>query len=395
MKTENDTLRQSINEDNKIFIQESMAFNVNKEEIVRLLDEQKHSLESIYEKQIRTIESSIDRFVQTMRELTDIQRELSSPALDQLQPILIQTIENEVKKTISKSTEKFELTILSINELKHSLEQIIEKHSTTTVTTTARDDVDLLNRLFSEQKKFLIDTIERQETLWSERIKRIVHEALIEQKPTSVIDTPIVIPDQVIDHPLKVRQASSNQTDQHLFKVSIKSPEPVRLFAKLFIDGNEYPRKSHTLCQRDPIHSDQVTCYIAPPAVDGPHEVIIYAKTDTETTYRATISIRLPGANIAQSIFFPYIFPSFETYQCILIQPLQSFLKYNDHVLIHMVIPKAHRVKIRNGNDDIILNPNEYINGIVQKKVQVKGDVYVYGQWDNETDLPVCFYYVI
>ena len=60
-----------------------------------------------------------------------------------------------------------------------------------------------------------------------------------------------------------------------------------------------------------------------------------------------------------------------------------------------MVLPGAHMVKIRNGNDDIVLDRNEYINGVVKKEVQARGDVYVYGRWGNETDSAVCLFYVI
>ena len=180
-----------------------------------------------------------------------------------------------------------------------------------------------------------------------------------------------------------------------MFKVSIKTPESVRFYAQLFIGDIEYPSKSHTLCQRDPSQADEVICYVAPPAVDAPYNVIIYAKTETETTYRAALSIQIAGTNITQSIFFPYTFPSFEMYQCILIQPLQSFLRHNEHALIHMVIPNARTVKIQNGNDLVVLNRNDSINGVLKKQVQILGDVYVYGQWNNDTDAPICFFYVI
>ncbi|CAF3445809.1 unnamed protein product [Rotaria sp. Silwood1] len=400
LEAKNTTLIESIRTEEQILIQESTKSMVNKEEIVRLFEEQKRSLESIYDKQVTTIDSSVDRFIQNMTQVTNTQHE-SSTSLNQFQLTLTQTIQKEVQQTISESIEKFESMTREITQLKHSLEKTIEKRSTI----TQRDDTELLDRLFVEQKKFLMNTIEQLEKLWSERLKLILHEALVEQKSSSFapptdnasLNTNMskTQQDQTIDHSFNINQTSSYSPDQHLFKVSIKSPEPVCLYAKLFIGGNEYPRKSHTLCQQDPLHSDEVTCYVAPPAVDGPYNVIIYAKTKMETKYRAAISIRIPGANITQSVLFPYTFPSFEMHRCTLIQPLQSFLRHNEHVLIQMVIPYAHSVKIHNGNDVVILDDDDYIDGKLKKQIQVHGDVYVYGQWNNEADSPICFFYVI
>ncbi|CAF2460698.1 unnamed protein product [Rotaria sp. Silwood2] len=404
LEAKNTTLIQSIKTEEQVLIQESAKSMISKEEIVLLFEEQKRSLESIYEKQNRTIDSSDDRFIQNVTEVTNTQQVLST-ALNHFQITLIQTVEKEMQQTISKIVEKFESMTLEITQLKQSLEQTTEKRSSTTI---KRNDSDLLNHLFVEQKKFLIDTIEQQQKLWSERLQLIVRSALFEQKSSSVVtntgntssssSSTVKVKtqqEQTTDHLLHINQTSSNSADQHLFKLSIKSPEPVSVFAKLFIAGIEYPRKSHTLCQQDPSHSDEVTCYIAPPAVDGPYNVIVYAKTRTETAYRAAISMRIPGPNITQSVFFPYTFPSFEMHQCILIQPLQSFLRHNEHVLIQMVIPDAHAVKIYNGNDAVVLDDDDFTNGKLKKQLQVCGDVYVYGQWKNETDSPICFFYVI
>jgi hypothetical protein len=179
-----------------------------------------------------------------------------------------------------------------------------------------------------------------------------------------------------------------------LFKVSIRTPEPAHLFAKLVIDGMECSRRLHTLCQRDVIQNDVYNCYIAPPVKDSPYEVTIYAKTNKETTYRAAICIRLPGSNISQLITFPMIHQSFEEHQCILIEPLKRLLRRNEQVLIHMIVPSALVVKIRNGDDHIELDANEYRSDVVKKKIRVRGDVYVTGCWDKKTDSTICAFNV-
>lgn len=170
----------------------------------------------------------------------------SSTTFDQSLLILIETIDRELQQTIS--------TTLFIDQSKETSQQIYEKHSTS-----------LFNHLFAEQRTFLTDTIEQQDKHWDERIKQIVGQTINELRSSfDTLNTPRIAP-----------SLHTNQPDNHLFKVSIKSTESVRLHAKLFIAAVQYPRKSHTLCQRYPIHDDQVTCYIAPPAVDGPYEAII------------------------------------------------------------------------------------------------------------------------
>ncbi|CAF3472488.1 unnamed protein product [Rotaria socialis] len=426
LKAENELLIQSIKVEEQHLVQESTKSMVTKDELVRLFEEQKQSIESIYERQIRTIDSSVDRISETVTQLVNNKQE-SLPALNQFQLTMIQTIEKEVQRTLSKTIEKFESMTLSITQLKHTIEQRTENKATI----ITRDETDALNRLFVEQKNFLIDTIEQQQTLWSEHLQRILRQIFIEQtwsslvaKSESTVATDIKntaqttinmniqqlesisqnvavesqhsLPNKkAADGSFGINQDSFNSPDRHLLKVSIKTPEPVHVFAKFYIAGIEYPEKSHTLCQPDPMHSDQVTCYVAPPTVDGPYNVIIYAKTNTETEYRAAMSLRLPGPNISQTILFPYTFPSFELQRCTLIQPLQSFLRHNTMAFIHMVIPDAREVKIQNGNNVILLNENEYSQGILRKQIEVRGDVYVYGQWKNKTDSPICFFYVI
>jgi len=186
-----------------------------------------------------------------------------------------------------------------------------------------------------------------------------------------------------------------NPTDQHLVKVSIRSPEPARVFAKLSIDGIECSRRLHTLCQRDVIQNDIVNCYVAPPTKDSPCEITIYAKTNKETAYRAAICIRLPGSNISQSITFPMLHQAFEQHQCILIEPLHRLLRQNEQVLIHMIVPDAYIVKIQNGDDNIELDTNEYKKEVVKKKIRVRGDVYVTGCWDKKTDSTICVFNMI
>lgn len=195
--------------------------------------------------------------------------------------------------------------------------------------------------------------------------------------------------------PSSTRTVSKSQVDQHLFKVSIRSPEPAQLFAKLLVDGMEYSRRLYTLCQRDALQPDIYNCYIAPPTKDGLYELTIYAKTKKETGYRAAMTIRMPGSGKSQPATLPLVHQSFDEHQCILIEPLQRLLRLNEPTLIHMVVPDADTVTIRNGNEMIQLDGAEYKNGVVKKKIRVRGDVHVLASWEKKGETTVCVFNVL
>ena len=103
IKVEHERLFQSIKIEKENSSQETMKSMMNRDEVVRLFEEQKYSLESIYRKQIEAIESLIDQFKQIVN--TDINRELT-PKLDQ-----IRTIDKESQQTMSKTIESITLAI--------------------------------------------------------------------------------------------------------------------------------------------------------------------------------------------------------------------------------------------------------------------------------------------
>jgi hypothetical protein len=176
-----------------------------------------------------------------------------------------------------------------------------------------------------------------------------------------------------------------NQTNENIFKISIKTPGYVDLSISLKIDKIEYPRHLHTLCQRDRNQIDTMNCFLAPPT-DGLYDLIIYAKTNDETTFRDTIYMRLYVSNIVQSFTFPIIYQLFNEYQCILIEPFRRLVRENECVFIHMKIPGANVVKIQNGEDYIVPNKDEYKNGVLKKQVNVQGDIRICAQWDDKAD---------
>lgn len=429
MNIKKKSILRSMKKDKETLLQATTEAN-NKQEIIRLLEEQKNSLENVYEKCINATNSSIDTLKQTLIETLETQYN-TSQSIEQLQLTLIQTIEQEVQKITLKNEEILRSTSAetnAINQLQNTIIQKIEHYSNA----KKNDDDKTLNRLFAEQKQALTNVIEQQQQTFSlDLVKQTVLDALNEQQSASInimnntehhqqstinaIITDISTEQTLMNNnttPNKTSHSlprmkssprshttnqslSKNPKDQHLFKVSIRSPEPAHLFAKLVIDGMECSRRLHTLCQRDVVQNDVFNCYVAPPTKEGPYEVTIYARTNKETTHRAAICIRLPGSNISQPISFPIVHQSFEQYQCILIEPLHRLLRHNEQVLIHMIVPGAHLVKIRNGDDNIELDVNEYKKEVVRKKIRIRGDVYVTGCWDKKTDSTICVFNMI
>ncbi|CAF1315867.1 unnamed protein product [Adineta steineri] len=426
MNIKKKALLRSIKQEKKVLLQATTEAN-KKDELIHLLEEQNNTLTNAYEQFATTTTSSIDTLKQTITDMLNTQYTTSQSA-EKIQLALIQTIEKEVQKIVSKNEEILKSTsneINAINKLQDTLIQKIENYS------TEKESINdtTLNRLFAEQKQALNDVvIQQQQTHSFDIIKQAMIDAFQHQQITSVNNTEhlqqqtnnnithlssqdIQINNKAISNntndslfKLETNQIVTQSlskldlkraADQHLFKVSIRTPESVHLYAKLVIDGMEYSRRLHTLCQRDVLQHDLFNCYIAPPVKDGPYEVTIYAKTHKDTMYRAAICIRLPGSNIAQSNTLPMIHQSFEDHQCILMEPLRRFLRQNEYILIRMIVPNALTVKIRNGDDLIELDVNEYKKGVVKKKIRVRGDVCVIGCWDKKIDSTICVFNMV
>ena len=176
-----------------------------------------------------------------------------------------------------------------------------------------------------------------------------------------------------------------NETNQNLFKITIRTPEHVDLFAQLRVGGIEYPRNLHTFCQRDKDQSDVYNCYISPP-LNGLYDVDIFAKMNNETMYSDAISMRLRVFDIADAFMFPIIYSDFTERHCILVEPFHRFVRKDQQISIHMIIPNANVIKIRNGDDYMVPCKSEYEKGVLKKEIRVQGDIQICGRWDDKAD---------
>lgn len=176
-----------------------------------------------------------------------------------------------------------------------------------------------------------------------------------------------------------------NETNQNLFQISIHTPNNVNLLLQLKVNETEYPGCLHTLCQRDENQSDILNCFLAPP-VAGLYQINIFANVNNEKQYRDAIEMRLRVPNIADAMTFPRFYAAFSQHKCILVEPLQRLVYRNSEILIHMIIPLANVVKIKNGEDFISLIQDDYKNGILKKKLRVQGDVCIHARWNDNAD---------
>ena len=409
------------------------AASNEKQEILLLLEEKLSTLKRTYESHASSTISSIELLKSTITETLNAQHE-QLQSLDQLQITLSKMIEREVEKIMVKHLETYRSTfvdITTVKQLQDTLVETFEKRSTTitydndnnndslkyllaeqtqyltdlitkqhqthsldsrtvkqlqsTVVETLEkfsitkkdnndnNDTNALNRLFTEQRQYLTELITKQQQAFSLDFKQTVVSALKEQMAKSFTT---------------ITSIDVAHNRRHPFKISIKTAEFAHVYAELFVAGNEC--LGCTLCQRDPSQADVVNCFVAPPMGNEPFKLTIYAKTNSDTQYRAALCIQMPFPNGVQPITFPHLYQPFKDHQCILIEPLQRILKQNEQVLIHMVIPDVRGVKIRNGDDYIVLNRDEFRNGIVKKKIQVRGDLVVCGQWNGKNDLDIC-----
>ncbi|CAF3884720.1 unnamed protein product [Adineta steineri] len=187
-----------------------------------------------------------------------------------------------------------------------------------------------------------------------------------------------------------------NEISENLFKISIRTPKHVNMFATLNVGKDEYPRNLHTFCQRDETNRDIFNCYIAPP-VDGLYNIDIFANTNNEQTYQGAINMRLRVSNITNAFTFPMTYLTFKEHNCILIEPLQGVVHKNEEILIHMIIPNANVIEIQNGHDHIVPTKDEYKKGLLKKKIRVQDDIKVCGRWDDNADTisTICIFYMI
>lgn len=183
---------------------------------------------------------------------------------------------------------------------------------------------------------------------------------------------------------LKPKQ-NFNQITENLFQISLQIPAYVDLIISLQINNIEYPSHLHTLCQYDIVQTDIINCFLAPPT-NGLYDIIIYTKTNNEIKYQETISMKLNVINMFQAITFPIRSQLFSEYKCILIEPFRRLLKENEYVLIHIKIPDALAIKIKNGNEVFLVNQDEYQNGFLKKQIYAHGDIHICARWNERTE---------
>ena len=421
MNMKKKTILRTIKKGNKTLLDATNEANKT-EQIIRLLEEQKTLLTEASERFISTTTASIEMLKENLFETLNNQQN-AFQSMEDVRLKLLKTIEEEVGKIVQKNEQILALTSTqnnSIGRLETTLTEKIDTQSNLN-----RKDSTEFNRLFTEQKKLLTDFAEQQQKrspsldVMRETMVNLLHDQQnIPKRSISEIHSPAApkasVPTEDFSSPTQIsletptsskRRTGPNRSssattsqipsDYHLLKFSVRSSEKAQLYGKLVVDGLEYSRPLHTLCQRDPFQKDVYNCFVAPPTRDGLYQLTIFAKTADDTAFRAAFSIRLPGSHQFQSLTFPLLHQSFYDHNCVLIEPLRRNLRLNEQILIHFLVPDAHKVKIRNGNELFEFDTNELKNDVVKKKIRVRGDVSIVGCWDRKSDSTICVFNTI
>ena len=270
--------------ENKLILQSTTEAN-KKEEIIRLLEEQKNSLTSAHEQYVNTTVTTINTLKQMLVDTLDANYN-KSQSMEQTMVISVQKIENELKNLVIKNQETLESTSTTnntINQLQNTLIQKIQNYSST----NKDQDEALLHRLFDEQKQILTDTVaqqqQQQQSISFNLIKQTMIDVIREQQQSStpfsnsvnvecqpqskndmstnpesqhkpINGNPVSdgldssLPRTKPNHDSGRRNSSSSKIalgrteDQHLLKIAIKSPESAHVFANLILDGTKYSR---------------------------------------------------------------------------------------------------------------------------------------------------------
>ncbi|CAF1441420.1 unnamed protein product, partial [Adineta ricciae] len=314
--SERTTLIKSFEKDSEVVNNVKTIVKNDKEELIRSIEKQRSILESTFERHVNNLNSSIELLKKTLTQSFKSQQE-QFQSLERFYTDLNENIQQQIEQTIVKQYESQRTTTTidrtSLKEIQATLIDVVRSHSTTD------NDDDSLKRLFNDQKQHLTDLIMKQQRTYSTTIDEIKqlqkdllntmkeisssnkqHEqtsldVLFEQQTETLKELIIHQQDsssteffeQTMRQILKEHFSTSNSSGMirtpRPFKFSIVSGEYAQAFARLYIDGNEYPKEMHTLCQRDPHVENVIDCFVSPPSRDGPCEVIIYAKTAHET----------------------------------------------------------------------------------------------------------------
>lgn len=254
-----------------------------------------------------------------------------------------------------------------------------------------------VRQLFGEQRSFFQDFLFKQQVNLVEQLNQTINVNLKQISITNSSTSNVLIQQLFIDLKECIMtllpfgpQTAVPSTNRIPFQVSIETAEYAKVYAKLFVDDQEYPNDQHTLCQRDPLRKNLVQCFVSPPLTSGTLALKIFAKTEDEDQYRAAITVEMPALNIKGGWTFPKLEQAFDEHRCILIEPFRRFVQLNEQLTIHLVLPQVSIVRIHNGEQIIQLNKEQLLQGVLKMKLQVRGHITVQGEWNGHRETNIC-----
>ena len=162
-------------------------------------------------------------------------------------------------------------------------------------------------------------------------------------------------------------------------EVLIKAPDDVQLSCRIEYDNIEVENGS--LAQFD--NDKNLWQLLFAPERTGPHELIVFAKGNSEENSGCVLKFNLDVTKLRQPMKFPTVYSSFHNNKCQLYTPMDGILKKGSVIPFHCVIPGAKEVNLT--VDSKWLESEGYTDPILQRYVSVGSkEVTIYAKYGEK-----------
>jgi hypothetical protein len=170
---EQTTILRSIEKETEVFTEVTSSARSDKQELHRLLERHKSSIEITLDRDVKEILSAIDLLKKTLTHTLRTQNE-QLQSISHFQVTFNETIERHVDKAMVKQFESQRSTSLdatTIKQIQSTIVDTLEKRSTTT--NKDDDDGEAMKRLLNDQKQQLTDLLMKQQRTYDTSVEEI------------------------------------------------------------------------------------------------------------------------------------------------------------------------------------------------------------------------------
>ncbi|CAF4062395.1 unnamed protein product [Adineta steineri] len=174
--------------------------------------------------------------------------------------------------------------------------------------------------------------------------------------------------------------------------VEILMQAPDDILLSCGIQYNNIKVENGSLAQFD--HEKNLWQLLFSPEQIGQHELVIFAKRNTEENFQCAAKFYLNVTQIYQAMKFPTIYRQFQHTKCRIYEPLNGILKRDTTVSIHCFIPNADDVNLTvDSNWDKI---EGYKNSVLKTQITVGSkDLIIQAKYEQESTFKVLLKYSV